>query len=206
MKTVLLGGTGLIGRQVLSKTAGFIVLSRRDIPDIDGRHQVVVSSDLLDLPWPEHCDQVICCLGTTLKKAGSKQAFIDQDFLLPRTLLERAVQKGAKRLLLVSALGASENSRVFYSKVKGELEATVSTMGWEQVVIYQPSLLLGNRIDDSRPTEFLSQKLGGLLASIVPATWRPIQAEALADRVYFDAQRHLEPGIQVIKGRDLWQY
>jgi uncharacterized protein YbjT (DUF2867 family) len=206
MKTVLLGGTGLIGRQVLNKTAGFVVMARREMPEYDGIHQVIVAGNLLDLAWPEQCEQVICCMGTTLKKAGSKDAFIEQDFLLTRELLARAVKNGAKRLLIVSALGASEQSMVLYSRVKGELEATVSAMGWQQVVIYQPSLLLGERINDTRPTEFFSQKIGAILAPIVPANLRPIKADTLAQRIVHDGQSPLLPGIQTIKGKPLWAY
>ena len=206
LKTVLLGGTGLIGRQVLSKTSGLTVLSRKDIPEQARRHHIVVANNLLDISWPEHSEQVICCLGTTLKKAGDQDSFINQDFLLPRTLLERAIKQGAKRLLIISAVGADPDSRVFYSRIKGELESAVANMGWEQVVIYQPSLLLGTRINDARPTEWVSQLFGKVLAPIVPSQWRPIQADALADRLVFDAQSPLKANIEIVKGQALWRY
>ena len=90
---------------------------------------------------------------------------------------------GARRFGLVSALGADPRSAVFYSRVKGEAEAAIEALGFEQLVIAQPSLLLGDREalgQAARPGEALAQRLSPLLAAFTPARWRPIAAERVA--------------------------
>ena len=205
MKTVLLGGTGLVGGAVLQASSPLIAASRRAIVGIPAHHSVLVSADLAKVDWPEDIDQVICCLGTTLKKAGSKEAFREQDLDLARTLFEKALSRGAKRLLLVSALGAAADSRILYSRVKGELEAAVAAQNWQQVVVYQPSLLLGDRSNDPRPTEFWSQKLGKLIAPAIPALWRPIEARVLAGRILKNSLLPLGEGFTRVQGSALWK-
>lgn len=99
---------------------------------------------------------IFCALGTTIKKAGSEEAFrrVDYDYVVQ--LAEWGLRNGAKQFLLVSSVGADSKSRNFYLRVKGELEAAVNALPYEAVHIFQPSMLLGSRVE-SRPVERIAQ-------------------------------------------------
>lgn len=125
-------------------------------------------------------DDAFCCLGTTIKKAGSQEAFraVDHDAVL--AFAQAARKAGARRFLLVSALGADPHSRIFYNRVKGETEEDLKGVGFESLIILRPSLLLGDRAE-SRPGEraaiVVSKALGPLLR---PFSGRPIEARTVA--------------------------
>jgi uncharacterized protein YbjT (DUF2867 family) len=120
-----------------------------------------------------------CCLGTTLKKAGSPEAFRAVDHDLPLALIKAAAERGFARLFLVSSAGADARSAFLYSRVKGELEAAAAALPFEAVHIARPSLLLGAR-SESRPAEAFAQALAPWLGPLLPARLRPIRAEAVA--------------------------
>lgn len=90
-------------------------------------------------------DDVFCCMGTTIAKAGSQAAFRVVDFDIPAQVAALALAEGAQQFILCSSMGASAQSPVFYSRVKGELEEAVSKMGFKAVHIFRPSILLGDR-------------------------------------------------------------
>ena len=90
-------------------------------------------------------DQILCALGTTIRKAGSQQAFRTVDFEYPAEIARLGIERGARHFLLVSALGADARSRVFYNRVKGELENAVLALPYRAHTIVRPSLLLGER-------------------------------------------------------------
>lgn len=128
----------------------------------------------LHLDWFE-VDTVVCALGTTIGKAGSQQAFREVDLHLPTQIAQLALNQGAQRCLLVSALGADPHSRVFYNRTKGQLEAAIRAQGWYHVSVAQPSLLAGQRVE-FRPAERLGLALGWLL----PSAYKPVQAWQVA--------------------------
>jgi uncharacterized protein YbjT (DUF2867 family) len=125
-------------------------------------------------------EDVFCCLGTTLKKAGSQEAFRAVDHGAVLALGRAARRAGARRFLLVSALGADPRSRIFYNRVKGETEEDLKSLGFESLVLLRPSLLLGERAE-SRPGEraaiVVTKALGPLLR---PFSGRPIEARTVA--------------------------
>jgi uncharacterized protein YbjT (DUF2867 family) len=149
-------------------------------------------------------DDVFCCLGTTMKKAGSRDAFRRVDFEYPREAARQAAARGAGQFLLVTAMGADPNARIFYNRVKGEVEAAVSAQRFRRVVILRPSLLLGDR-SERRPGEriamFLSRPLSPLLRGPL-APYRPIEAEEVAEAMVILA-RKVEPGVHVIPSDQL---
>src|SRR5439155_15744926 len=127
-------------------------------------------------------NDVFCCLGTTIKRAGSQPAFrlVDHTFVVG--LARAGLRAGATQFLLVSAIGADPASRVFYSRVKGETESAVRRLGFPSIQIFRPSLLLGER------SEF---RLGERIAMVVAPLpsllllgrlrrFRPIPAETVA--------------------------
>ncbi len=118
---------------------------------------------------------MFCCLGTTLKEAGSEEAFRSVDFDLPLALGERGLALGARHYIVVSALGADSKSSIFYSRVKGELEDALRQQGWPQLTIARPSLLLGQR-EEIR----LAELLAAPFSRILPGKLHGIEAIALA--------------------------
>jgi uncharacterized protein YbjT (DUF2867 family) len=152
---LLVGATGLVGGHCLDLLLGdasyarVIALTRRPLArthaKLDAR---VVDFDRLgETAGDVAADDVFCCLGTTIRAAGSQEAFRRVDFAYPVETARLAAANGARRFLIVTAMGANARSRIFYNRVKGEVEAAVRAMAFESVVILRPSLLLGERAE-----------------------------------------------------------
>jgi uncharacterized protein YbjT (DUF2867 family) len=206
-RVVLVGGaTGLVGRELLrllSAEAGIAevrALVRRPlITRGDSKvRECRVDFDRLDA-HPEYfrADAAFCALGTTIKAAGSQDAFRRVDFEYPLAIAKAARAAGASHFLLVSALGASARSKVFYGRVKGELEDAVMGLGFPAVTIARPSLLLGDR-EEHRPGEELGKKIGWLF----PERWRPVEAASVAAALVRAALR-AAPGVEILENRAL---
>jgi len=185
------GATGLIGRALIERmlaerAVGAVhALVRNPSPALSalsGVNQVVVDygGGLPELPA---ADDAFCCLGTTIKVAGSQTAFraVDHDAVVAFARAARAA--GATRLGVVSALGANPKSSVFYNRVKGEMEADVVALGFDSVIIVRPSLLLGDRAALDQPLragERMAAVLTGPLGALIPKSVRPIEAGTVA--------------------------
>lgn len=130
-------------------------------------------TDLFDV------DTVFCALGTTLRQAGSQAAFRRVDFEWPLQVARLAHVHGARRFLLVSALGASSRSRVFYNRVKGELEDAVRDIGFQRLCVARPSLLQGER-GEFRPGERLGLCLSRWFFALIPDSHRPVHVRQVA--------------------------
>lgn len=187
---ILAGATGLVGRQVLlllladATWSRVVTLGRRSSPTRhDKLEQRIVDlgavEALGDLP---RADDVFCCLGTTIKQAGSQEAFrrVDHDYVV--ALARAGLRAGATQFLLVSAIGADPASRIFYSRVKGETEAAVRQLPYRAIQIFRPSLLLGAR-QEFRLGERIAMVGAPLMQLVLPGRlrrYRPIQARAVA--------------------------
>lgn len=154
MKTALLAGaTGLIGSQLLllllasERYAKVIVVGRKAVPTIHPKLvQVVTELDQLDeMRLKLIADDVYCCLGTTMKQAGSKEAFFKVDFLYVVQLAALTASNFAAQFMVVSSMGADADSAIYYNRVKGEMEAAVRQTPFRAIHIFRPSLLLGER-------------------------------------------------------------
>ncbi|MBI1966851.1 MAG: NAD(P)H-binding protein [Gemmatimonadetes bacterium] len=187
---LLAGATGLVGGHVLKLLLAdhdysqVTVLTRRTLPLGAPKlvQQVADFDRLAELaPFPQ-ADDVFCCLGTTIRRAGSQDAFYKVDFTYVHDLARLAAARGAKQLLLVSSLGANPRSRVFYNRVKGKVEDAVRALPLHGIHLFRPSLLLGAR------AEF---RLGERIATVASravswafvgplANYRPIAAEVVA--------------------------
>jgi uncharacterized protein YbjT (DUF2867 family) len=190
---LLAGATGLIGREVLQQAAGAgreVLAWVRRAPDAAAwphggavRFEVVdfaALPPLKDLPAPT---SAVCALGTTLAVAGSQAAFRAVDFSAVLAFAQAAKAAGVKRLAVVSALGADPSSSNFYSRVKGEAEEALKGLGFAQLVLARPSLLMGNRDTLGQPArrlEALALRLSGPLSALVPRSVRPIHAADVA--------------------------
>lgn len=124
-------------------------------------------------------DVAFCCLGTTIKQAGSQDAFRAVDHDLVIAFAQRALDLGARHLLVISAIGADANSGVFYNRIKGETEQALKAQNWPQLTIVRPSLLIGPR------KEFrLGERLAAPLSRLLPGKYRGISANVLAHAMW----------------------
>ena len=188
---LLAGATGLIGRALLplllasDRFSAVHGLLRRATPGLPTHPKLTLHTvDFAHLPavFPV-VDDVFIALGTTIKAAGSEAAFRQVDFDFVVNTARAAREAGATRLAIVSALGADARSRVFYNRVKGEMQAAVAALGYESVLIAQPSLLLGDRAALDQPTRAVEVWASRLLAPVmglIPKSVRPIDASTVA--------------------------
>jgi uncharacterized protein YbjT (DUF2867 family) len=187
-KAILAGATGLVGRELLEGlladrlVAQVLCLGRRK-PMLEHAKLESQVVDFAALPRLPPVDEVYLALGTTIKVAGSQAAFRRVDFDANLAVARAAFDSGAKRVGLVSAMGASSGSRVFYSRVKGELEDALAQMPFRGLVIARPSLLVGDRRALGQPErrgERIGFALGKALEFLVPPNYRPIEAKHVA--------------------------
>ena len=182
------GATGLVGREVLaalltdSRYSAVFALGRRT-PGAQHRKLSCRTVDFAKLPALPPADDVYIALGTTIRVAGSQAAFraVDLDAVLAFAGAARAA--GAKRLGVVSAMGADAHSSVFYNRIKGEMEDAVGRCGFETLVIARPSMLDGDRAALDQPMR-LGERIGlalmGVFKPVIPANYRAINARAVA--------------------------
>jgi uncharacterized protein YbjT (DUF2867 family) len=204
---LLAGSTGLIGRELAAQWAGpgvLHLLVRRPLPDPGALRRVQVV-DFAALPALPAADAAYCCLGTTIKAAGSRAAFRGVDFDAVLAFARAARAAGVRRYAVVSALGASPSAGGFYSRVKGEMEAALAAVGFPSLVIVRPSLLTGDRAALGQPPrsgEQLALALTAPLARLIPKAWRPIAAATVA-RAMLRALDQARPGVRIIESAEL---
>lgn len=185
------GSTGLTGTAVVdllaagSHYANLFALVRRSSAVVPkGVSAVKVDFDKLGEGEPlPAVDDVYICLGTTMKIAGSKENFRAVDFDYVVRVAEQARAGGATRLAVVSSVGASVQSRTFYLRVKGEMEAAVSDLGFERLTILRPSLLIGARPTDKRLAEGISRRIMPLIDPLLRgrmSRYRSVSGERVA--------------------------
>ncbi|MGY2133546.1 NAD-dependent epimerase/dehydratase family protein [Hymenobacter sp. HD11105] len=206
-KTALIAGaSGLIGSQLLTlllasdRYAKVIVVGRRPVPLVHPKlEQRVIEFDQLE----QHrlsliADDVYCCLGTTMRQAGSKEAFYKVDYLYVVKLAALTAANFAAQFLVVSAMGADANASIYYNRVKGEMEDAVRKTPFRAIHIFRPSLLLGNRTE-KRLGEQIGAVLLGLLRPLLLGPLRkyqPIEAATVA-RAMLSAAEEDGGGIRV---------
>ncbi len=187
---LLLGATGLVGGHVLARLADdprwgrVVTLGRRPMASASRAHEhhVVDFDRLADHADLFACDDVFCCLGTTLKQAGSEAAFRRVDLEIPAESARLAAAAGASQMLIVTAWGADADSRLLYTRTKGEVERAIASIGFPALQILRPSLLTGDR-DEFRLGERVGQAVGSLAAPLLRgplAALRPISASEVA--------------------------
>ena len=213
MKIALVAGsTGLIGRQLLQL---LLVDNRYDIVKAATRTDLGISHPkLVQLPITYtkleeqkqllKADDIFCCLGTTMAKAGSKQKFFEVDFRYPSQLANITFALGAKQFLLVSALGADKNSSIYYNRVKGELEESVSKIDFQAIHIFRPSLLLGPR-GEKRPGEEAAKLFYKVFWFLIPDKFKAIDSDKVAKAMLHFASVE-QKGIFVHESREMQGY
>ncbi|MBY0373445.1 MAG: NAD-dependent epimerase/dehydratase family protein, partial [Bryobacteraceae bacterium] len=169
MPTALIAGaTGLVGQALLTQLLHHerydrvIALVRRTALPSHPKLTEQIVADFRELPTVAAAD-VYCAIGTTIRKAGSREAFREVDFAIPVALGRMTKRNGARQFLAVSSIGADAKSGNFYLKVKGEVETELRGLGFESLHLFRPSFLMGER-PESRPGErigiLMAQALG----------------------------------------------
>ena len=182
---LLLGATGLVGIELLSQLLEsehydkVVALVRRPIERKHPKLQVAI----VDFDHPDPAllqgDDLFCALGTTLRKAGSKEAQYRIDCTYPAEFGRIAKHQGVKQYLLVSSLGADAGSSNFYLRTKGDLEQRIAALDFENFVSARPSFLLGKR-SEFRLGEKIGIILSQLLRPLIPKRFRGVQASRVA--------------------------
>ncbi len=186
-------------------TVGTVYCVGRRSPALSHPKVRFIAVDFSDLDSLPRADEVFIALGTTIKVAGSQAAFRAVDFDAVVTVARIAKLSGARRLGVVSAMGANPRSSVFYNRVKGEMEQAVIALGYDTVVIARPSLLEGDRgalRQPPRPAERLSLALMRTLRPLVPAALRAVSATDVA-RSLEEAVRTRGPGVHILPSNQL---
>jgi uncharacterized protein YbjT (DUF2867 family) len=210
MRTALIAGsTGLVGKNLLNKLladttfTSIITISRKQ-PEI--QHEklktIILNFDSLEQYRSELvADDVFCCLGTTMKQAGSKEAFFKVDHDYPLRLAKLSYENGAKQFLLVSALGASKKSSFYYNEVKGKVEEAIAEIGFYAYHIFRPSLLLGPRAE-TRPGEEAAKRFYSFLNFLIPPKYKGIDAAKVAEGMLYFAKKSI-PGKHIHNSEEL---
>ena len=187
---IVIGATGLVGRELLKqlnqiesceKITAIVRHEDAELTSLKKVQQFILDDFLLlndeDANGYSHA---FSCLGTTLKKAGSKQNFYNVDYEMNAHFAD-LFETTDTHYLLISAMGANAQSKIFYNKVKGELENHIQSLNLKYVSILRPSLLLGER-QEQRTLEDMTQKLYRKFSHLVPNTfkYKPVTAEQVA--------------------------
>ncbi len=207
MTALLAGATGLIGREVARHWTGpgpLHLLVRKPMAATMPLHRVHVV-DFAALPPLPKAERAFCCLGTTIKVAGSRAAFREVDFDAVLAFARAAQGAGVRHFAVVSALGASLKSATFYNRVKGEMEAELGRLGFASLLIARPSLLAGDRASlgqAPRLGERLTLALTAPLTPFIPKAWRPIEAATVA-RALLRGLDQAAPGLRILESAAL---
>lgn len=197
---LLLGASGLVGSELLQcllneKGYNTIVILVRKPLGIKHPKLIEIQADFGHLElYRDHfkVDDVFCCLGTTIKKAKTREEMTKVDVGYPLTAAKLAQEEGAKQFLVISSMGADPQSSFAYSRMKGTLEMELSNVGFQALHIFRPSLLLGQR-KESRLGESAAAAIFPPLSFLLVGPlkkYRAIQAKTVAQAMYRAAHNH----------------
>ena len=200
---LLAGATGLTGEHLLDRLLNeptisrVLAPSRRPLAEHPHLENPVGDAAAFLPQLNGRVDIAYCCLGTTIKQAGSEAAFRAVDLDMVVAFAKRAREMGARHLIVISAIGADPKSSVFYNRVKGEMEQALRAQDWPQLTICRPSLLLGER---SEPR--LGEQLAAPFSKLIPGKYRGIEACQLA-RAMWRLALEEQDGVRVIESDEL---
>ncbi|EOL8954018.1 NAD(P)H-binding protein [Cronobacter malonaticus] len=205
-RVLITGASGLVGSHLLRmlvdepRVTSIIAPTRRPLRvpmhKVENPCDPQLSDVLTQLNAP--LDIVFCCLGTTRREAGSKEAFILADYTLVVDTSLAGLRLGAKHMLVVSALGANPNSLFFYNRVKGEMETALKAQGWPRLTIARPSLLIGDREKRRAGESFMAP-----LFRLLPGKWKAIEAHTVAQAMVNAALSPAKEDVAVLDSAQL---
>jgi len=208
MKALVLGASGLIGNELLNRLLSderydeVLVIARSSLKIKNPKLRIDLkeSTQFHESVLLQEADHLYCCLGSTIKKAGSEENFRAIDFDVPFSCIRSAhSSKRLEKVLLVSAMGADAKSKIFYNRVKGESENALSTLGLKEFHIFRPSLLLGDR-QEKRSGEALAMKISKPLGWIFRGPlkkYKPIHARTVAHAMIKQGLSKSETGVHI---------
>jgi uncharacterized protein YbjT (DUF2867 family) len=210
-RALIAGGSGLIGSQLLElllasdQYSHVVAITRSELPSHPKLHQLNIPFEQLDQASGDlNADDVFCCLGTTMAKARTRENFYKVDFNYPLSLAKESIKLGARNFLLVSALGANKNSSIFYNRVKGETEEAISSLGFQTVHIFRPSLLLGPR-KESRAGEDAAKFFYRFFGFLIPQKYKGIESLTVAKAMLHFASQD-QKGIFIHESQELQKF
>lgn len=204
-QVLITGATGLVGGHLLRmllnepKIHSIAAPTRRplaDMPGVYNPYDPQLSDALAQVTDP--VDIVFCCLGSTRREAGSKEAFIHADYTLVVDTALTGRRLGAQHMLVVSSMGANARSPFFYNRVKGEMEEALIAQAWPKLTIARPSMLLGDRI-----RQRFSETLFAPLFRLLPGNWKSIDARDVARAMLADALSPEHEGVTILTSSQL---
>jgi len=204
MKTALVvGASGLIGKHLTHKLLASqyynkvtIIVRKKLTIEHQKLEQLVMDFDKIDTS-KIIADDIFCCLGTTMKQAGSKEAFYNVDFTYPLNFAKAGLANGTKQFLIITAMGADEKSWIYYNRVKGEIEKALSDLRYPTLIILRPSMLAGER-EHPRMGEKIGKIVMDFFAPLIPDNYKVIAGEKVA-------QAMLELAQKGIKNKDIYE-
>lgn len=214
MKTAIIAGaTGLVGSQLLNNLLesnyydNIIALVRKELPLQSAKLiQVIIDYNNIQLIADNlKGDDVFCCLGTTIKKAGSQDEFYKVDYQYCLNIAIETYKNGASNFYLISSLGANANSKIFYNSIKGKLENAIKNIGFNSFYIFRPSILLGNR-NEFRLGEKIMQILMKSITKIMVGSMKKyaaIESKQVAKAMYWIAITNNKTGTHIISNEQM---
>lgn len=212
MKITIIGGTGLIGKQVIKLACQddfftqINAIVRSALPHKDPKiNELIINFDDLSHQLKDLKAQVlICTLGTTRKVTPDKKAYRKIDLEYTLSAAEMALKNGCEQIHLISSIGANEKSIVFYSALKGEIERLISQLPFKSTFIYRPSVLMGKR-DSTRIMEYITQGFLSLTNPLLIGPlkkYRGISANEIAMKILHEIKKN-EAGLQVFESNEI---
>jgi uncharacterized protein YbjT (DUF2867 family) len=205
---LLVGATGLVGQSVLrqaladSRVTKLVAVTRKPLPPQPRLENPVVDFDALpaDAPWWQ-VDAGICTLGTTMRQAGSHQAFRKVDVDYPLAVAKLLRQYGAQSFAFNSSIGANPKARAFYMRIKGEVEQKLIACGFPSLTLVRPSGILGPR-KPHRAWEARTIRAFHSLRPVLPRHYRVVPADKIA-KALLEAAIAAPAGVQVVESERL---
>lgn len=212
MKITIIGGTGLIGKQVIKLACQddfftqINAIVRSALPHKDPKiNELIINFDDLSHQLKDLKAQVlICTLGTTRKVTPDKKEYRKIDLEYTLSAAEMALKNGCEQIHLISSIGANEKSIVFYSALKGEIERLISQLPFKSTFIYRPSVLMGKR-DSTRIMEYITQGFLSLTNPLLIGPlkkYRGISANEIAMKILHEIKKN-EAGLQVFESNEI---
>ncbi|WP_435946331.1 NAD(P)H-binding protein [Dryocola sp. BD586] len=204
-RVLMTGATGLVGGHLLRllndepRVTNIVAATRRPLPPMRklfNPHDPQLSDALAQATEP--VDIVFCCLGTTMREAGSKEAFVLADYTLVVDTALTGQRLGASHMLVVSSMGANSASPFFYNRVKGKMEEALTAQNWPRLTIVRPSMLLGHRESQRFNESFFAP-----LFKILPGKWKSIEARDVARAMLHEALSPSHEGTAILDSQRL---